>query len=232
MSVSPKSRSDRGRRIAAVLLATTVSAALLAIDRPGPQSKGVTLLPNGWRIAPAGRHVMVGDLPLDMLVSPDGRWAIVTNNGYAKPTLTIVDLSSLSVLDKTPLSDAWLGLAWHPDGKRLFASGGADGSIREFLWKPGKLALANTFAVGTAVKEGFLGGLAVRPDGRRLYVVDVLGKRLSALDLPSGEIARRADLAAEPYGCLVSADGATLYVSLWGGAKSASLRHGHARSAR
>ena len=38
---------------------------------------------------------MVGDLPLAMLVSPDGRWAIVTNNGYAKPTLTIVDLKSL-----------------------------------------------------------------------------------------------------------------------------------------
>ena len=56
----------------------------------------MTLLPNGWRIAPAGRHVMVGDLPLAMLVSPDGRWAIVTNNGYEKPTLTIVELDTLS----------------------------------------------------------------------------------------------------------------------------------------
>ncbi len=219
MSVSSRSRSGRGRRIGAVLLAATVSAVILAAEWPGPLGKGVTLLPNGWRIAPAGRHVMVGDLPLDLLVSPDGRWAIITNNGYAKPTLTVVDLSTLSVLDKTSIPDAWLGLAWHPDGKRLFASGGADGTVREFLWKPGKLALANTFAVGTAVKEGFLGGLAVRRDGRRLYVVDVLGKRLSALDLPSGEIANRIDLAAEPYGCLVSADGATLYVSLWGGAK-------------
>jgi YVTN family beta-propeller protein len=219
MSVSSKNRAGRGRRIGAVLLAAAVSAALLAAEWPGPVGKGVTLLPNGWRIAPAGRHVMVGDLPLDLLVSPDGRWAIITNNGYAKPTLTVVDLSTLSVLDKTSIPDAWLGLAWHPDGKRLFASGGADGTVREFLWKPGKLAPTNSFAVGTAVKEGFLAGLAIRPDGRRLYVVDVLGKRLSALDLPSGEVAKRVDLAAEPYACLVSADGATLYVSLWGGAK-------------
>src|ERR1700704_320667 len=163
----------RRRPLGATLLAAAVSVTLLAAEWPGPLGKGVTLLPNGWRIAPAGRHVMGGDLPLGMLVSPDGRWVIVTNNGHAKPTLTIVDLSSLSVPDKTPIPDAWLGLAWHPDGKRLFASGGADGTIREFLWRPGKLALANTFAVGKAVEEGFLGGVAIRPDGSRLYVVDV-----------------------------------------------------------
>ena len=201
------------------MLWAAVSAALLSDERPGPVGKGVTLLPNGWRIAPAGRHVMVGDLPLSMLVSPDGRWAIVTNNGYAKPTLSIVDLRSLSMPDKTPIPDAWLGLAWHPDGTRLYASGGADGTVREYLWKPGKLTLARTFAVGTAIKEGFLGGVAIRPDGSRLYVVDVLGKRLSALDLGSGEVTKRVDLPAEPYGCLISADGAKLYVSLWGGAR-------------
>ncbi len=162
---------------------------------------------------------MVGDLPLAMLVSPDGRWAIVTNNGYEKPTLTVVELDTFSSPDRTSVADAWLGLAWHPDGKRLFASGGADGMVRELLWQPGKLKAGRTFAVGKAVKEGFLGGLAIRPDGTRLYVVDVLGLRLSALDLATGEVAKRVNLPAEPYSCLVSSDGATLFVSLWGGAK-------------
>src|SRR5262249_26124511 len=156
-----------------------------------------------------------------VLVRPAGRWASVTNNGYAKPTLTIVDLDTLSAPDPVAIHDAWLGLAWHPDGKRLFASGGADGSVREFLWTPGKLEAARTIAVGTAVKEGFLGGLAVRPGGSRLYVVDVLGKRLSAVDLDANtpSVVKRVDLAAEPYSCAVSRDGATLFVSLWGGAK-------------
>jgi hypothetical protein len=35
-----------------------------AVRRPGPAGSGDTLLPNGWRIAPAGRHLPAGDLPL------------------------------------------------------------------------------------------------------------------------------------------------------------------------
>ena len=54
--------------------------------RPGLQRDGITLLPNGWRIAPVGHHVQVGDLPLNMIPSPDGRFLVITNNGWAKPT--------------------------------------------------------------------------------------------------------------------------------------------------
>ena len=45
---------------------------------PGALGQGVTLLPNGWKIAPAGRHLQIGDLPLAMVQSPDGRYLIVT----------------------------------------------------------------------------------------------------------------------------------------------------------
>ena len=40
-----------------------------AIERPGVE-RGATLLPNGWRIAPAGRHLNIGDLPLAMAEDP------------------------------------------------------------------------------------------------------------------------------------------------------------------
>src|SRR6185503_11140023 len=93
-----------------VLLLLTAGAPRLAADRPGREPKGVTLLPNGWRIAPAGRHLAVGDLPLAMVESPDGRTLVVSNDGYAKPTLTVVDLKGFSVREKVELDDAWLGL--------------------------------------------------------------------------------------------------------------------------
>ena len=84
--------------------------------RPGPQGGGVTLLPNGWRIAPAGRHLDAGDLPLAMALHPGGRYLAITNNGWSKPSLRIVDLQQHQVIRKLELEHAWLGLAWHPDG--------------------------------------------------------------------------------------------------------------------
>src|SRR5207249_10063928 len=38
------------------------------------------------------------------------------------------------------------------------------------------------------------------------------------IDLATGQVLNTAPLPDEPYTCVVSADGATLYVSLWGGA--------------
>src|SRR5881396_1085473 len=82
-----------------------------ATVRPGAMGGGVTLLPNGWKIAPAGRHVQVGDLPLAMVESPDGRSLLVANNGFAKPTVSVVDFQNQIVRSALVLDHAWLGMA-------------------------------------------------------------------------------------------------------------------------
>lgn len=204
-----------GRFVLAALFLLPVGA---AAQRPGVE-RGSTLLPNGWRIAPAGRHITVGDLPLAMAESPDGRFVVVTNNGYEKPTLTVVDLEKLVVRQTFSLDNAWLGLAFHPGGAKLYSSGGSANAVDELSWKNGKLAAASPIALGQKLKDSFLGGLAVSPDGKRLYVVDPLGQTLSAVDLASSRLEKTVALPAEPYTCLVSQDGGALYVSLWGGAK-------------
>ena len=59
------------------LFATCVLAGVVSLaqreapppHRPGRQTDGTTLLPNGWRIAPLGRHTQVGDLPMSMAAS-------------------------------------------------------------------------------------------------------------------------------------------------------------------
>ncbi|HEY7508835.1 MAG TPA: hypothetical protein VIG50_01215, partial [Vicinamibacteria bacterium] len=66
------------RLLAVVLLAAASGAAAPPATTPGAEGGGTVLLPNGWRIAPAGRHVVVGDLPLAMVESRDGRYLIVT----------------------------------------------------------------------------------------------------------------------------------------------------------
>jgi YVTN family beta-propeller protein len=195
---------------------------------PGYLGEGVTLLPNGWRIAPAGRHMLIGDLPLAMVQAPDDRHLIVSNNGYAKPTLTVVDLENFDVRAKVPVDHAWLGLAWHPDGRRLYSSGGGQNTVNEFVWADGKLALTASYVLGRTERSGrlgrpedagFLGGLAVSPDGGALYAVNVLATSLTAIDLNRQRVRATLDLPAEPYTCLASPDGRALFVSIWGGAR-------------
>ena len=90
---------------------------------PGSQSDGSILLPNGWRVAPAGKMLAVGTLPLNLVTSPDGRYAIITNNGIAKPSFSIVDLANWTVKNTVLVENAFLGLAWSTDGTKLYSSG-------------------------------------------------------------------------------------------------------------
>ena len=217
-------------RISAFALLAAAFAASLAAQpaggvRPGRQ-KNDTLLPNGWRIAPAGKHLSVGDLPLAMVQSPDGRFLIIENNGYTKPSLTVVDLKTFLVVQRAPMDSAWLGLAWHRDGHRLYASGSASNTVQEFQWSKGRLKAGEPISLGPKEQGKFVGGLSVSADGKRLFAVNPLGQTLTEVDLESRSVLKTVPLEAEPYTCLVSKDGRSLYVSLWGGSKIAVFDSG------
>src|SRR5437763_2476207 len=134
--------SIAGRALALLLLSPPLAVAAgpataatpAPPSRPGAEGGGVTLLPNGWRIAPAGRHLSVGDLPLSMVESPDGRFLIVSNDGYAKASLAVIDVARMVVKSHVTVDDAWLGLVFHPDGTRVFSSGAGDNSVHELAW--------------------------------------------------------------------------------------------------
>jgi YVTN family beta-propeller protein len=184
---------------------------------PGALNDGSTMLANGWRISPAGRAVTVGDLPLNVIQSPDARYLVVTNNGLAKPSFSVVDVAGWTVKNTVPLDSAWLGLVWHPDGTKLYSAGAAQNNVQEFSYADGVLARARTFTLPQATGETFAGGLAISRDGRTLYVTRLFAQTLSAIDVGSGQVLRTASLPYEPYTCVVSGDGKTVYVSLWGG---------------
>ena len=195
---------------------------------PGRQKDGTTLLPNGWRIAPAGRHVQVGDLPMNMAPSPDGRFIVISSSGWETPALIVFDTRTLQVISRTPMEHTWLGLVWHPSGTRLFASGSSENKIHEFAWNAGTLTPKRVITLGPAEQHpggavienaGFVAGLAISADGRWLYATQLYGQMVRVIDVEQGTVHATAELPAEPYTCLLSADGKTLFVSLWGGAK-------------
>jgi YVTN family beta-propeller protein len=220
--------------VAIAVIAAVTSASSVGdrpVVRPGPLGGGVTLLPNGWKIAPAGRHIQVGDLPLAMVQSPDGRWLLVSNNGYATPTISIVDVQHQNVRATLTLDHAWLGLAWHPDGRHIYVSGAGNNTVHELTWAENTLTRGPDLVLGRPmeiplegtnrpepVRQSFIGGLAITPDGNRLFAVHVFGQLLTAVDLRTGDH-RNVELSAEPYTCVISPDGRTVFVSLWGGSK-------------
>jgi len=186
---------------------------------PGPLTDGSTLLPNGWRLSPAGKHVTVGDLPLNVLQTPDSKYLIVTANGLARPSFSIIDVASWTVKSTMPLDQAWLGLVWAPDGTKLYSAGASQNNVQEFSYANGVITRARTFALPAAAGETFVGGLAITPDGQTLYATRVYAQSLSAIDVASGRVLNTIALPAEPYTSVVSADGRMLFVSLWGGSR-------------
>jgi YVTN family beta-propeller protein len=207
--------------LASATLFIRAQTAPVSTATPGGLGDGTTLLANGWRIAPTGRHLPLGTLPLNIATAPDGRYALVTNNGLAKPTLTMIDLSNWLVKSTTALDAAWYGLAWSPDGKNVYIGGAAQNNVQEFSYANGVLTRARTFTLPAQSGDTFAGGLAISPDGRRLYVTRVFAQTLSSIDLASGQVIQTVPLPAEPYTCLVSADGRYVYVSIWGAAEVA-----------
>ena len=217
----------RAGLLAAALLLTAISwptlqtlaqSASPQAAQPGLLTDGTTMLPNGWRIQPAGKHLKVGDMPLNLTQTPDSKYLVITSNGLAKPSFHVVDIATWKVTSTVALDHAWYGLAWHPDGTRLYSAGAGQNNVQEFSYANGVITRARTFALPAVTGQSFAGGIAVTPDGATLYVTRVFAQTVSAIDLASGTVTRTVTLPSEPYGNVVSADGRRLYVSLWGGA--------------
>src|SRR5260370_19943144 len=81
-------------------------------------------LPNGWTLTPQGRSIPTEDMVLNVSVAPDRKAVVALHAGFNPHGLVVVDARSEEAAQRIPLKSAWLGLAWHPNGNRLYVSGG------------------------------------------------------------------------------------------------------------
>lgn len=177
-------------------------------------------LPNGWSVTPLGKSLPVGDLPLNIAVSPSKKYLAVTNNGQSTQSLQLVDVADKTILDSINIPKSWLGLKFSADEKYLYASGGNDNWILKYAVTHNKLVLADSIKLGNKwpVKISPT-GLEINDASHTLYVVTKDDSSLYVIDLATKKITQKLALGAEAYTCLLSPNKNELYISLWGGDK-------------
>jgi YVTN family beta-propeller protein len=180
----------------------TPPAAAVPCEAPPPPAEATrklhdggptVLLPGGRSISPAGAETVLGGFPVEVRAHPTLPVAYIANTGHDKRSLQVVDRARGTLLQDLDRQDAFFGLALAPDGQRLFASGGASGLVEVYdVQADGTLKAAAQIPV-----PGYPAGLAFSPDGKRVWVGQLLGKVVSEID--TATLAVLGD-GALPYG--------------------------------
>ena len=175
------------------------------------------LLPNGWSLSVPGQSIPLGDFPLNLVVSKDGRVLAVTNNGQSEQSIMRIDPHTFTVTSETVIPKSWYGLVFNDDHSRLFASGGNDNMIMIYDTSDDGLTKVDSVVLGKAWPERISPtGLTLDQKNENLYVVTKEDNALYKINMLSRE-SERLFLGHEAYACTFSKDGSVLYISLWGG---------------
>lgn len=184
------------------------------------EQTGQVLLPNGWKLSPAGRSLPLGDLPLNMQLSVSGKLLAVTNNGQSTQSVQLIDPKNEKLLDEVIVKKSWYGLAFSRDEKKLYASGGNDNWILVFNIAGSKLGTPDTIKLAPNAwpkNKVCPTGMVTNKSNSRLYSVTKEDSTLYIIDPDKKDILKQVKLPAEAYSCILSPDEKTLYISLWGG---------------
>lgn len=209
----------------------------------GEQADGGVLVSSNQMLTPLGKvHRVEGARPKDLALSPDGQTlAVLAQN----KVLLFAPNGTLKA--QVAIKAGPLGLAWMPDGKTLFATAEAgqihritpdgdtwksqstfaavdpkkgvgvftsqDASTRD---APDSEAAKNA-PLPTKGGDVQVAGLAVSPDGKRLYVALGISNAVSVLDLATLKTLAVIPTGIAPYRLTLSPDGKTLFVANRGG---------------
>ena len=178
----------------------------------GEQPDGSFIVSSGQRIELIGKTVRLeGARPKDLALSPDHSFvAILCHN-----QLFVADATG-AIRAQIGISAGPLGIAWSPDGKRIYGSLNT-GRIGVFGWSGSSLTKngdLSTTPSGTKSNPG-TAGLAVAPNGT-IYAALNLVNSVAALS-PDGTLLGTWKVGACPYSISISPDGHTLAVANRGG---------------
>ena len=206
-------RSDANRIVTPVNQVLTPFGRI--VELPGLRPQALALSPDGRLLLASGKTSEL------VVIDPDTgalrQRVALPNDQRTEPQPDVVSPNILGPDKKGQLS--FTGLIFSHDGRRIFLSN-VNGSIKVFSVSPnGTVAPSHSFPLPMANaprrKEEIPSGLALSPDGARLYVCGNLSNRLLELDAATGQVLRSFEVGVAPYD-VVLVNGRA-YVSNWGG---------------
>jgi YVTN family beta-propeller protein len=211
----------------------------------GRRSDHRIVTPVNQVVTPQGTQIELPDMrPLVVALSPDGNLLVTSGK---KSELLVLDPKSGQVRQRVafpsekqnePQPEAvsgnilqpdkegqvsYTGLAFSPDGRRIYLSN-VNGSVKVFeVARNGTVTGSFSIPLPPANKpkrkEEIPAGLAVSPNGAKLYVTLNLSNRLGEFETASGRLLRLFEVGVAPYDVVVA--GRKAYVSNWGGGRPA-----------
>jgi len=150
--------------------------------------------------------ISVGNSPYAVAVSPDGKNVYVSNN--QDNTVSIIDATTDKVTGTVKVGESPWGIKTNPLTGDVYVLNQYDGTVSVISGSNVKavIPVGDTPAIG----------LAVSPDGARLYVANVNSNNVSVIDTASDTVVSSIDLGNSPDGVAFSPDGRYVYVTVLG----------------
>ncbi len=204
----------------------------------GRQTNGLATPVNQF-VTPAGTLVeLPGMRPQALALSPDGK--LLATAGLTHE-LVVLDPATGTILQHVPLPAdqtpppapeteevlsppqksqlSFTGLAFSPDGSRIYMAN-VNGDLKVFgVQADHTVVPLVAFPLPPANAQSraaeIPAGIAVSPDGKKVYVAFNLSDRLAELDAVTGRVLRMWDAGVAPFDVVLA--GRKVYVSNWGG---------------
>jgi DNA-binding beta-propeller fold protein YncE len=198
---------------------------------------GKSVLPSGRWVSPAGQTIRVAHDPFGMAVSRDGSKSVILHNGVftvidnatMKSTMVgwIGDIPDNDRMDfalasyrnsiPSPLSNgSFLGVAFGPDNKTVYLSGGDNGSVIiydiETFKRLDSISL-NGQVNGITYVESFTSDLVYNDANHELLVLDRGNFRMVSIDLNTRKITASIPTGRQPFGLALSPDHKLAFVA-------------------
>ena len=211
----PVGRSGPNRLVTPVNQVVTPSGR--QVDLPGLRPQALALAPDGHWLAVSGKTSEV--LILETATGVLRQRVALPSDAQNEPQPNVASPNILQPDTKGQVS--FTGMIFSRDGRRLYLSN-VNGSIKVFaVGADGTVKPSHSLALPPADaprrKQEIPAGLALSPDGARLYVCGNLSNQLLELNAATGQVLRTFAVGVAPYDVVLV--GQKAYVSNWGGGR-------------